>query len=73
MISRRPPDAVYEFTVVGRLGPVVRAMLEPVAETASSEVLTIMCLRGHDGQDLVDIVQLLWSRGLEATTISVID
>lgn len=73
MISPSPRDAVYEFTVAGRLGPVLRAMLEPVAETTASEALTIMCLPGHDGQDLVDIVQLLGSRGLEATTIVAID
>ncbi len=73
MISPRPHDAVYEFTVAGRLGPVLRAALEPVAETTSSEVLTIMCLPGHEGQDLVDIVELLGARGLEPTTIFTID
>ena len=73
MISPRPHDAVYEFTVAGRLGPVLRAALGRVAETTSSEALTIMCLPGHDEQDLVDIVALLGSRGLEATTIFTID
>ena len=73
MIGCGSGDDVYELTVRGRLGPVLRARLERVAETTSSGVLTIMCLSCHDGRDLVDIVALLGARGLEATTILTID
>lgn len=40
--------AVYELTVVGKVGPVLQATFEP-ATTTSCELQTILCLRGHDG------------------------
>jgi hypothetical protein len=73
MIGRDSRDQVYELTVRGRLGPVLRARLERVAETTTSEALTIMCLPARDGRDLVDIVAMLGSRGLQATTILTFD
>jgi hypothetical protein len=71
MTPPRRLEAVYELTVVGRLGPVLRARFMPAA-TTSSAVNTIMCLRAHDGEDLLDVLRLLRSRGLEVTTISAI-
>lgn len=71
MTPRRRRDAVYELTVVGKLGPVLRAMVEP-ATTTSCELQTMMVLRGRDGEDLVDILHLLRSHGLEVATISTV-
>lgn len=69
MTRPRVAHGVYELTVAGRLGPVLRARFEP-ATTTSCELLTIMCLRGQGGKDLVDILDLLRSRGLDVATIN---
>ncbi len=62
-----PPDpATYELTVVGTLGPCLRAVLQPRV-TASAEPQTIM--RSREG-DLVDLVLLLESKGLVIASIS---
>ena len=61
----------YELTLVGELGPAMRALVEPSA-TATSEVHTIMRVRARDDEDLVDVVHRLRSRGLEITNISTI-
>lgn len=68
-----PPDAgaVYELTVVGRVGPVLQALLAPEVAATSCAHLTIT-VRGEQGADLVDVLQLLVSRGLEATTVSTV-
>lgn len=71
MTSDGGPGADYELTVVGALGPVLRAMVEP-AVTTSCGLLTIVRVRGHDGQDLVDVLDVLGSRGLEALDIRTI-
>jgi hypothetical protein len=68
MSAPGPPPGVYELTVAGRLGPVLQAMFEP-ATTTSCEHLTIMCLRGQGGKDLVDVLELLGSRGLDVANI----
>jgi hypothetical protein len=73
MSARRPRGAVYELTVVGRLGPVLQAMLEPPAAVTSCQTQTSVCLRGEDGRDLMDILLMLRSRGLEATAIRLVD
>ena len=63
--------AVYELTVAGRLGPVLRAALAPaVAATASSHIT--LTWHGDEETDLVDVVQMLVSLGLEATTVSTV-
>jgi hypothetical protein len=64
-------DDVYELTVVGELGPVLRAMMQPTA-TICSESQTIICLRGQDGEDLVDVLDRLRSGGFEVATINTI-
>lgn len=71
-MTRSPrPDSTYELTVVGRVGPVVRGMLE-AASTTSCGLQTIMCLRGLEGEDLVDLLHLLGSRGLDVISISTV-
>lgn len=69
MNRQRRVDPVYELTVVGRLGPALRARFRPAA-TTSCAMSTILWLRSEGGQDLVDVLRLLVSHGLEVTTIS---
>jgi hypothetical protein len=71
MRRARRRATTYELTLVGELGPVLRAMVEPSA-TATAGVHTIMRVRARDGEDLVDVVHRLRSRGLEITNISTI-
>jgi hypothetical protein len=73
MTRARAHAADFELTVVGRIGPVLRAMLEPVAATTSCEVQTVLCLQCRDGEDVPDVVELLESRGLVATMVRPID
>jgi len=63
----------YELTLVGELGPVLRAMAERSA-TTSSEVQSTTILRVHarDDEDLVDVVLRLRCPGLEVTSINTI-
>lgn len=64
-----PPDpATYELTIVGTLGPCLRAVLQPCV-TASAEVQTIIRSRELD---LLDLVLLLESNGLVIASISVL-
>ena len=70
-MTRRGDGAVYELTVVGRLGPVLRAALAPAVAATSSSHLTL-AWHGDEETDLVDLVQMLVSLGLEATTVSTI-
>lgn len=60
--------AVYQFTIVGTLGPVLRRALEPYV-TASPQRQTIVRAESPEGRDLVDLVRLLESRGLEIASI----
>lgn len=64
------PDAgaVYQFTIVGTLGPMFRRALEPYV-TASPQRQTIVRSDSPEGGDLVDLVCLLESRGLEIASI----
>lgn len=64
-------SAIYEFTVAGILGPTLRHALEPV--TASMTLQTVMRAHAPEQQDLVDVVFLLQSLGLEITDVSVVD
>ena len=71
MTPPRRLDAVYELTVAGRLGPVLRARFRRAPTTACG-IHTTLCLRARGGEDLVDVLRLLRSHGLEVTTISAI-
>lgn len=59
-----PDAAVYELTVVGRLGPALRRMLEPYA-IASSESQTILRASPSQTADIVDLVFLLQANGIQ--------
>jgi hypothetical protein len=71
MSTRRGPDAVYEIIVLGALGPVLRAAIEP-CRTTTSGVNTIVRLTRQD-EDLVEMVRELGSAGLEVTDVLVVD
>ena len=71
MTTSRRLEPVYELTVVGALGPALRARFRPAA-TTSCALSTTLCLRARGGEDLVDVLRLLRSHGLEVTTISAI-
>lgn len=60
--------ATYELTVVGALGPVLRKALAPYA-TASCEQHTILRTALGDDADLVDLVLMLASRGLDIADV----
>ena len=64
-------DSLHEVTVVGLIGPALRAMAEPAASAAHLQ--TILRVRTDDDQDLVDVLDLFESRGIDVTTISVVD
>ena len=61
----RPAKAAYEFTVVGPLGPVLRAAF-PEQHFAAIEPCTVIRVRVPAGRDLdlVDLVGLFESAGL---------
>ena len=71
MKRARRRRTAYELTLVGELGPVLRAMVEPSA-TATCEAQTIMRVKAREDEDLVDLVHRLKSRGIEITNISAI-
>lgn len=60
--------ATYELTVEGALGPVLRHALAPYA-TAVSEHQTVLCTGLGEDADLVDLVLMLASRGLEISDV----
>jgi hypothetical protein len=70
--SGRTPGCVYELTVVGALGPVLRRAIEPYV-TATVECQTIVRACVADCADLVELVRLLESRGLQITEVAVLD
>jgi hypothetical protein len=68
----KPPHAeaaaTYELTVTGAVGPVLRSALSPPA-VASTEQQTILRAELDGNIDLVDLVLMLASRGLEITAV----
>lgn len=60
----------YEITVVGALGPVLRAALHPLVTTASGPCTTLRTALDRRG-DLADLVALLDAKGLEVTHVTV--
>lgn len=69
--SERGHDAAatYELTVVGSLGPVLRNALAPYA-VATCEQQTILRTGLGEDADLVDLVLMLASRGLEIADVT---
>lgn len=55
--------AVYELTVEGALGAVLRAGLQP-HDACETQTCTIMSARGAVDRDLVDLMFFLHSKGL---------
>lgn len=64
----RVEGVTYELTVVGDVGPAVRNALAPYASASSEHQTTLRTGVGED-RDLVDLVLMLASRGLEITDI----
>jgi hypothetical protein len=64
----RVAGVTYELTVVGDVGPAVRNALAPYASASSEHRTTLRTGVGED-RDLVDLVLMLASRGLEITDI----
>lgn len=59
---------VYELTIVGTIGPVLQNALAPYA-SATPEYRTVVRAGLPAGRDLVDLVRVLESRGLEIAAI----
>jgi hypothetical protein len=64
--------AVYELTLAGAIGPMLRCALRP-HEVARTQLCTILRARGSADGDLVDLMLLLESRGLQVEDVSRID
>jgi hypothetical protein len=62
---------VYEITVLGGLGPVLRSALAPCRALAPGYD-TIMRVNAHEGEDLLELVRRLESRGLEVANVSLV-
>jgi len=54
--------ALYEFTIKGRVGPVVRSALTPHGVTRS-ELCTILRVGDASTHDLVDLLLLIQEKG----------
>lgn len=64
----RHEPAMYELVVVGALGPVLRNALAPCAAARSEHQTILRTVVGEDS-DLVDLVLMIASRGLEISDI----
>jgi hypothetical protein len=71
MSAAEPCGTVYELTVVGALGPVLRHALEPCG-SAPPELHTVLRAGMPAHADLVDLVLLLDSTGLEIAAVSAV-
>jgi len=65
-LTRELASGTYEITVVGALGPVLRAAMQPLVTTTSGPCTTLRTALGRRG-DLADLVVALDARGLEVT------
>lgn len=67
--TSEPAGHTYELTIVGGLGPALRAALQPVdaAPAARRTVLTTTC-----AVDLVDLVWVLTTHGLQVDDVRVL-
>jgi hypothetical protein len=69
-LTRELASGTYEITVVGALGPVLRAAMQPLVATASGPCTTLRAALQRRG-DIADLVALLDAKGLEVTHITV--
>lgn len=61
--EERPSDALFEVTIAGSLGPLLRFALSP-CRTAPPQESTVLRVAQPAGRDLVDLVDRLQHRGL---------
>ena len=64
--------AVYELTIKGGLGPVLRSALTP-GGVSRSEVCTILRASEASGRDLVDLLLLIQEKGLTVEDVFAIE
>ena len=64
-----PGPAIYEFTIAGALGPVLRAALQP-HDACNSQKCTIMRVERNASRDIVDLVAVLNAKGLKVEEVS---
>jgi hypothetical protein len=64
--------AVYELTLAGAIGPVLRFALKP-HQVAQTQICTILRTRASADRDLVDLMLRLESRGLKVEDVSRVD
>lgn len=69
-LTRELTSATYEITVVGALGPVLRAAMQPLVATASGPCTTLRTALSRRG-DLADLLAALDARGLDVTHVAV--
>jgi hypothetical protein len=67
----QPASAVYELTIRGGMGPVIRSALTPHG-VSRSEVCTIL-RAGASGRDLVDLLLLIEEKGLTVEGVFAIE
>jgi hypothetical protein len=61
--------AIYELTVAGAIGPVLRSALKP-HQVARTKICTILRAGGSTDRDLLDLMLLLESRSLNVEDVS---
>lgn len=69
-LTRELASGTYEITVVGGLGPVLRAALQPLVATTSGHCTTLRTVLRHRG-DVADLLAVLDAKGLEVTHVAV--
>jgi hypothetical protein len=65
-------SAVYELTVAGAIGPVLRCALKP-HKVERTQICTILRAGASADRDLVDLMLILESRGLNVEDVSRVD
>jgi hypothetical protein len=61
--EHRPTDAIFEVTIAGSLGPLLRFALSPCRATPTQEY-TLLRVAQPPERDLVDLVDRLQHKGL---------
>jgi hypothetical protein len=61
--------AMYELTVAGAIGPVLRSALKP-HKVERTQICTILRAGASADRDLVDLMLMLESRGLKVEDVS---
>ena len=69
-LTRELASGTYEITVVGALGPVLRAAMQPLVATTSGHYTTLCAALRRRG-DVADLLAALDARGIEVTHVAV--